>query len=80
MAEKSERAMSRPVMEEIMRRASKEPHFDELLRKCPAAVLGGYLLTRAEKGALMSGDRGQLEALGIAADRARSWTALDGLD
>ena len=64
--------MSRPVMEEIMRWASTEPHFGELLRKCAAAVLGGYLLTRAEKAALMSGDRGHLEALRIAADRARS--------
>ncbi len=71
--------MSRPVMEEIMRRASEEPNFCEMLLKCPGAVLGGYLLTRAEKAALMSGDGEQLEALGIAADRARSWTALDGL-
>jgi hypothetical protein len=66
-------------MEEIMQRARKEPDFFELLLKCPAAVLGRHLLTRAEKAALMSGDREQLEALGIAADHARSWTALDGL-
>ena len=71
--------MSRSVMEEIMRRAGNEPGFRELLLKCPAAILGGYLLTRAEKAALMSGDRQELEALGITPDRARSWTALDGL-
>ncbi len=71
--------MSRSVMEEIMWRARNEPAFNELLLKCPASILGSYLLTRAEKAALMSGDREQLEALGIAPDRARSWTALDGL-
>ena len=71
--------MSQRVMEEIMQRAGDEPSFRELLLKCPAAVLGTYPLTREEKAALLSGDREQLEALGIASPRARSWSALDGL-
>jgi hypothetical protein len=71
--------MSQRVIEEIMQRAGDEPSFRELLHKCPGAVLGTYLLTRAEKAALMSGDREQLQALGITETRARNWPALDGL-
>ena len=71
--------MSQWSMEEIMRRAGDELGFRELLLKCPAAVLGTYALTREEKAALLSGDGQQLEALGISATSARSWSALDGL-
>jgi hypothetical protein len=67
-------------MEEIMQRTKDDPAFYELLHKCPAAVLGSYLLTRAEKAALLGGDAGSLEALGIAPGPARSWKRLDGLD
>ena len=72
--------MSRLVMEEIMRRTEDEPSFRELVQKCPAAVLGSYLLTREEKAALLSGDADSLEALGIAPAHARRWTGLDGFD
>jgi hypothetical protein len=62
-----------------MQRAGDEPGFHELLQKCPAAVLGAYALTAAEKAALMSGDQAQLEAVGVAPAAARQWIALDGL-
>jgi hypothetical protein len=71
--------MSRQVMEEIMRRARDESSFSELLLKCPGAVLGGYMLTRAEKAALMSGDPELLKTAGVSAALARTWNALDGL-
>jgi hypothetical protein len=71
--------MSQIVMEEIMRRALDELSFCELLLKCPGAVLGSDLLTRQEKAALMSGEQEQLQGLGISEERARGWTALDGL-
>jgi hypothetical protein len=71
--------MPQIVVEEIMRRASDDPSFRELLLKCPRAVLGSYVLTRQEKAALMSEEQAQLEAVGISAARAQTWTALDAL-
>ena len=71
--------MSRQVMEEIIQRAGDDPSFHELLHKCPAAVLGTYAVSAAERDALLSGDAAHLEALGVAPAAARTWTALDGL-
>jgi len=71
--------MSRQAVEALMQRAADESSFEELLRKCPAAGLSLYALSREEKAALMQGGRQRLEALGIGTAQAQGWIALDGL-
>jgi hypothetical protein len=46
---KSESSMPQIVVEEIMRRASDDPSFRELLLECRRAVLDSYVLTPRRK-------------------------------
>jgi len=52
-------------MTAIIERLSSDATFREQLQSNPDAALKGYDLTTEERAALMSGDAGRLEALGV---------------
>ena len=53
------------TMTAIIERLSSDAKFREQLQSNPDAALKGYDLTTEERAALMSGDAGRLEALGV---------------
>ena len=57
--------MSQENLTKVIERASMDGAFRSQLQSNPDAALKGYDLTTEERAALMSGDAGRLEALGV---------------
>jgi hypothetical protein len=53
------------TLSKVLERASTDGAFRAQLQSNPEAALAGYSLTAEEKAALMSGDPGKLQDLGV---------------
>jgi len=56
--------MSLQGIEQVLERGAREPDFSSKIKADPR-LLDAYDLTELERGALLSGDQDQLEALGM---------------
>ena len=57
--------MSQESLSKIVERASTDPAFRAQLQSNPESALAGYDLTAEERAALMSGDPGRMQGLGV---------------
>jgi hypothetical protein len=64
--------MSQDSLIQVLERASTDAAFRAQLVSKPDAALAGYSLTADERAALLSGDAGQLRALGVDARVTKS--------
>ena len=57
--------MSQQSLAMVVERVSTDAEFRALLARSPDSALAGYDLTPQERTALLSGDIGQIKALGV---------------
>ncbi|HZU07007.1 MAG TPA: Os1348 family NHLP clan protein [Chloroflexota bacterium] len=57
--------MSQEALAQVIERASTDAAFRAQLQSDPDRALAGYELTAEERAALLSGDPGQLQSLGV---------------
>ena len=63
--------MSVQAVEDILRRANEDPSFRRQLERDPEAAMHGYEISYWERAALIAGDEGKLEQLGVSHDLSR---------
>ncbi len=69
--------MSKEILAQVVERASTDAAFRAQLASSPESALAGYDLTADERAALLSGDAGQLQSLGVDARITKQGTGID---